>query len=136
MVTSETTTEERIARVVFSSNSVTDQKHIFYKITAGESEIYVIEQYTLKYHDVDDEDEVITVKADRREEYELGRKVEFVYKLGTSVDEDDYKKLSKYDDDIEGLLAFLEDCEDAGDSCMVALTLDDDYVVRVKATAE
>ena len=57
MVTSETTTEERNARIVFSSNSVTDQKHIFYKITAGESEIYVIEQYILKYYDVDDEDE-------------------------------------------------------------------------------
>ena len=42
---------------MFSSNSVTDQKHIFYKITAGKSEIYVIEQYILKYHDVDDEDE-------------------------------------------------------------------------------
>ena len=85
---------------------------------------------------VDEEDEVITVKVGKREEYELGRRAEFVFKLGTSVDKDDYKKLSKYDNDIEGLLAFLEDCEDAGDTCMVALTLDDEYVVRVKATAE
>ena len=86
--------------------------------------------------DVDEDDEVITVKASKKEDYELGRKVEFVYKLGASVDEDDYKKLSKYDDDIEGLLAFLEDCEEADDTCTVALTMSGDYVVRVKATAE
>ena len=86
--------------------------------------------------DVDEDDEVITVKASKKEDYELGRKVEFVYKLGASVDEDDYKKLSKYDDDIEGLMAFLEDCEEADDTCTVALTMSGDYVVRVKATAE
>ena len=60
-VTGETTTEERNARVVLTSNAVTDQKHVFYKITAGESEIYVIEQYILKYHDVRDKDTSDTV---------------------------------------------------------------------------
>ena len=47
-ITSETTTEDRNARVVYSSTPATNQKHILYKITAGESEIYVVEQYVLR----------------------------------------------------------------------------------------
>jgi len=87
--------------------------------------------------DVNEDDEEITVEVSGKEkDYEMDRDVEFVFKLGTSVDEDDYKKLSKYDDDIEGLLEFLEDCDEANDTCTVALTLDGKYVTRVKATAE
>ncbi|MBQ7103651.1 MAG: hypothetical protein IJN89_06295, partial [Anaerotignum sp.] len=87
--------------------------------------------------DVDEDDEEITVEVSRKDKtYELDRDVEFVFKLGASVDEDDYKKLSKYDDDIEGLMEFMEDCEEADDTCTVALTLDGRYVTRVKATAE
>ena len=87
--------------------------------------------------EVNEDDEEIVVEVSRREKtYELDRDVEFVFKLGASVDEDDYKKVSKYDDDIEGLLEFLEDCDEAKDTCSVALTLDGKYVTRVKATAE
>ena len=87
--------------------------------------------------DINEDDDEITVKAsDGKETYELGRSVEFVYKLGASVDEDDYKSLSRYDDDLDGLWDFWEDCEKAKDDCTVALTLEKSKVVRIKVTAE
>ena len=88
--------------------------------------------------DVDEEDDKITVKeGSSTEKYYLGRNVEFVYKLSNGVDEDDYKSLSRYGDDLDGLLEFMEDCDDAKDDCMVILTLDSDRdVVRIKATAQ
>lgn len=87
--------------------------------------------------DVDEDNDEITVKVSgKKETYELGRSVEFVYKLGASVDEDDYKSLSRYDDDLDGLWDFWEDCEKAKDDCTVALTLEKNKVVRIKAIAE
>ncbi len=90
-----------------------------------------------KLTDIDEDNDEITVKVDgSKETYELGRSVEFVYKLGASVDEDDYKSLSRYDDDLDGLWDFLEDCDKAKNDCTVALTLKKNKVVRIKATAE
>ena len=87
--------------------------------------------------DVNEDDDEITVKVSgKKETYELGRSVEFVYKLGASVDEDDYKSLSRYDDDLDGLMDFWDDCEKAKDDCTVALTLEKSKVVRIKAIAE
>lgn len=88
--------------------------------------------------DIDEEDEKITVKADGdTEKYYLSRKVEISYQLSNGVDEDDYKTLSRYGDDLDGLIDFWEDCEDARDDCMVTLTLDSDReVIRIKALAK
>lgn len=87
--------------------------------------------------DIDEDNDEITVKVDgEKETYELGRSVEFVYKLGASVDEDDYKSISRYDDDLDGLWDFWDDCEKAKDDCTVALTLEKNKVVRIKVTAE
>ena len=87
--------------------------------------------------DINEDDDEITVKASgSKETYELGRSVEFVYKLGASVDEDDYKSLSRYDDDLDGLMDFWDDCEKAKDDCTVALTMEKSKVVRIKVTAE
>ena len=87
--------------------------------------------------DVNEDDDEITVKVSgKKETYELGRSVEFVYKLGASVDEDDYDSLSRYDDDLDGLMDFWDDCEKAKDDCTVALTLEKSKVVRIKVTAE
>ena len=88
--------------------------------------------------DINEDDERITVKEDGgTEKYYLARKVEFVYKLSNGVDEDDYKNLSRYGDDLDGLIDFMEDCDEAGDDCMVILTLDSDQdVVRIKVTAQ
>lgn len=88
--------------------------------------------------DVDDDDERITVKVgSKTEKYYLSRKVKVSYQLSGSVDKDDYKTLSRYGDDLDGLMDFWEDCDDARDDCMVTLTLDSDReVIRIKAMAK
>ena len=119
----------------------------------GDSRIYVelgynssgkVDEIVAHWEDVvgeltdvnEDDDEIIVKTSDGKETYELGRSVEFVYKLGASVDEDDYKSLSRYDDDLDGLMDFWDDCEKAKDDCTVALTLEKSKVVRIKAIAE
>ncbi|MBR5793333.1 MAG: hypothetical protein IKY28_01545, partial [Anaerotignum sp.] len=74
---------------------------------------------------IDEEDDEIVIKEDgSKETYELGRNVEFNYKLSVAVDEDDYKKNLRYDDDLDGLQDFLDDCDKAKDDCEIILTLD------------
>lgn len=88
--------------------------------------------------DINEDDERITVKEGKStEKYYLARKVEFIYRLSNGVDEDDYKKLSRYGDDLDGLIDFMDDCDKANDDCMVILTLDSNQdVVRIKVTAQ
>jgi hypothetical protein len=120
----------------------------------GDSRIYVeleynssgkVDEITAYWEDVfgeltavDEDDDKITVKeGSSTEKYYLGRNVEFVYKLSNGVDEGDYKTLSRYGDDLDGLMDFMEDCDEANDKCMVILTLDNDKdVIRIKATAQ
>ena len=120
----------------------------------GDSRIYVeleynssgkVDEITAYWEDVfgeltavDEDDDKITVKeGSSTEKYYLGRNVEFVYKLSNGVDEEDYKTLSRYGDDLDGLMDFMEDCDEANDKCMVILTLDNDKdVIRIKATAQ
>ena len=47
-VTSDIAVEDRNARIVYSYTSTCEQKNILYKITAGKSEIYVIEEYVIQ----------------------------------------------------------------------------------------
>lgn len=114
--------------VELSYNSSGDVK----KITAHWEDVYG------ELIEIKEDDDEITVKVDgKKKDYELGNKLEIVYKLAASVDEDDYKSLSKYDDDLDGLQDFLDDCDDARDTCMVALTKDSkSKIVRIAATAE
>lgn len=88
--------------------------------------------------EINEDDDEITVKVDgKKEDYEISTKVDFVYKLASTVDEDDYKKNLKYGDDLDGLQDFLDDCDDAKNDCMVALTKDSKgKIVRVCAIAE
>ena len=87
---------------------------------------------------INEDDDEITVKVDgKKEDYEISTKADFVYKLASTVDEDDYKKNLKYGDDLDGLQDFLDDCDDAKNDCMVALTKDSKgKIVRVRAIAE
>lgn len=87
---------------------------------------------------VDEDEDEITVKVDKsKKDYEISNKAEFVYKLASTADEDDYKKNLKYGEDLDGLQDFLNDCDDARDDCMVALTKDSKgRIIRICATAE
>ncbi len=120
----------------------------------GSSRIYVeleynkkgqVEEITAYWEDVfgelqavdTDEDEITVLADSKKKTYVLSGSAEFIYKLGANVDEDDYDKLSRYDDDIEGLEDFFNDCDKAKDDCMVALTLNSrGDVVRIKVTAQ
>ncbi|MGN0135438.1 S-layer homology domain-containing protein [Anaerotignum sp.] len=96
------------------------------------------EDYYGELVEVDTKNDEVTVKiGSKKETFEIGSKAEFVYKLASTVDEDDYKKNLKYDDDLDGLQDFLDDCDDAKDDCMAALTKDSKgKIVRIRAIAE
>lgn len=87
---------------------------------------------------VDTKDDEITVKIDgKKETFDISTRADIIYKLASTVDEDDYKRNLNYDDDLDGLQDFLDDCEDARDDCMVALTKDSKgNIVRIRAIAE
>ena len=120
----------------------------------GDSRIYVeleynssgeVKKVTANWEDesgelkeVDEDDDEIVVKIDgKNKTFIIGKDAEFVYKIGSNVDEDDYDDADDYDDDLEGLYDFLYDCDKAGDKCTVALTLNSrDDVIRVKATVQ
>ncbi len=87
---------------------------------------------------VDRKADEITVKVDgSAKDYELGSDAAFVYRLASTVDEDDYATKLRYDEDAYGLQDFLNDCEKAGDDCVVALTKDSKgRITRICATAE
>ena len=55
--------------------------------------------------------------------YAMARNVDIVYRLGASVDEADFRDVDDYDNDLDGLERFLDDCDDAKAACMVYLTL-------------
>ena len=111
---------------------------IYVELTYNSSDkVKAIEAYWEDVHgeldDIDTDEDEIKVDGDW---YYIDRDAEFVYKLASSVDEDKYSSLSRYDDDIDGLEDFLKDCDDAKDTCEVALTLDRNKdVVRIKVTA-
>ena len=111
---------------------------IYVELTYNSSDkVKAIEAYWEDVHgeldDIDTDEDEIKVDGDW---YYIDRDAEFVYKLASSVDEDKYSSLSRYDDDIDGLEDFLKDCDDAKDTCEVALTLDKNKdVVRIKVTA-
>ena len=60
-VTSDITVEDRNARTVYSYTSACEMKNILYKITAGESDIYVREIYILRYFDEEATSDTFTV---------------------------------------------------------------------------
>ncbi|MBR5269231.1 MAG: S-layer homology domain-containing protein [Anaerotignum sp.] len=68
--------------------------------------------------------------------YTVARNAEIVYKLGTSVDAEDYDDADDYYDDLDGLEDFLDDCEKADDICMVSLTLSQGEVTFIKVIAK
>lgn len=111
---------------------------IYVELTYNSSDkVKTIEAYWEDVHgeldDIDTDENEIKVDGDW---YYIGRNAEFVYKLAASVDEHKYSSLNRYDDDIDGLEDFLKDCDDARDTCEVALTLDKkNDVVRIKVTA-
>ena len=111
---------------------------IYVELTYNSSDkVKAIEAYWEDVHgeldDIDVDEDEIKVDGDW---YYIDRDAEFVYKLAASVDEDKYSSLNRYDDDIDGLEDFLKDCDDARDTCEVALTLDkNNDVVRIKVTA-
>lgn len=80
-----------------------------------------------------EEDEEIKVGS---KTYALARSVDFVYKLGTSADPEDYRDVDDYDADLDGLERFLDDCDEADDTCMAYLTLSKGEVTRVKVIAK
>ena len=82
----------------------------------------------------EDDDEIVVKEDGRNETYIVDTSADFVYRLSSGVDEDKYR--SQYDNDLDGLEDFLKDCEDAGDKCQLAMTLDGNEVVWIKATAE
>ena len=85
----------------------------------------------------EDEDEIVVKIGSKNETFVVDRDAEFVFRIGSNVDEDDYDDADDYDEDLDGLYDFLYDCDKAGDKCMVALTLDSrDDVLRIKATAQ
>jgi len=85
-----------------------------------------------------EEDDELKLNVDGSSKtYALARSTEFVYKLGASVNSEKYRDIADYDDDLDGLETFLDDCDDAGDSCMVTLTLNaSGDVTRIKAIAK
>ena len=89
--------------------------------------------------EINEDDDEIVVKREgktKKETYELAKKVEFNYKLSASVDEDDYKKKLNYDEDLDGLQDFMDDCEEAKDDCKIILTMDKNQKVsRITVTA-
>ncbi|WP_458406988.1 S-layer homology domain-containing protein [Anaerotignum sp.] len=85
----------------------------------------------------EDDDEIVVLEDGDKETYELANKVEYNFKLSSAVDEDDYKKNLRYDDDLDGLQDFLDDCDDAKDDCSIILTLNKNQkVIRITVTAE
>lgn len=85
----------------------------------------------------EDDDEIVVLEDGDKETYELANKVEYNFKLSSAVDEDDYKKNLRYDDDLDGLQDFLDDCDDAKDDCSIILTLNKSQrVTRITVTAE
>lgn len=120
----------------------------------GDSQIYVelaynssdeVKEITAVWEDVRGEltavdrkaDEITVRKDGRKETYEISTRAEFVYKLASTADADDYKRNLKYDEDLYGLQDFLDACADANDDCIVALTKDSKgRIVRICATAK
>lgn len=86
---------------------------------------------------VDRKADEITVRTDDgKKTFEISTRAEFVYKLSSTADEDDYKRNLRYDEDLYGLQDFLDACADAKDDCTVALTKDSKgKIVRICAIA-
>ena len=69
--------------------------------------------------------------------YVLARNTDFVYMLGASVDEADFRDVDDYDNDLDGLERFLDDCDDVNVDCVVYLTLNSSGdVTFIKAIAK
>ena len=105
----------------YDKNSKVDEINAFWVDAEGE----------LKVVYVDDDEIKVGTKT-----YVLARSTEITYRLSGSVDGSDYRDLDDYDDDLEGLEEFLDDCDDAKDKCMVSLTLSSGKVTGIRAVAK
>ncbi|MBR4114341.1 MAG: S-layer homology domain-containing protein [Anaerotignum sp.] len=87
--------------------------------------------------EVDRDKDTIDVKVgSSTKTYDVASDVEIVYTISSAVDTDKYGKASDYASSLRGLRTFLGDCDDANDDCEVALTVDDDEVIRIRAVAK
>lgn len=87
--------------------------------------------------EVDAKKDEITIEVKNKEyTYDVDEDVYVSFSLTEDIDEDDYDDLEDYEDTLNGLKSFFNDCEDNNDDCYVKLTIKDDEVTRIKARVE
>lgn len=80
----------------------------------------------------------ITIRDDgEKYTYSVKKNVDISVSFASGVDTDDYKKASKYTEDLSALKAFLNDCDDNRDDCYVTLTVNSaGTVTKIQAKAK
>lgn len=83
------------------------------------------------------DNEIIIRDDGEKYTYSVKKSVDISVSFASSVDTDDYKKASKYTEDLSALKAFLSDCDDNKDDCYVTLTVNSaGTVTKIQAKAK